>query len=186
MGPEDGPPSAADAGDGATTTAPPGAERQATLAAAAAGVAAGTVTVGVGALVAAVTGASSDPLVAVGSAFVDLTPAWLKDWAVTAFGTADKVALAVGQAVVLALLAALAGVLAWRRWSSGAVLVVALGGLAGVAATTRPDAGLLAPVPSVAGALAGLLVLRALLRRVPPPAAAVSAPAASAPPPRSM
>ncbi|MFC8193587.1 molybdopterin-dependent oxidoreductase, partial [Cellulomonas sp. NPDC057328] len=152
----------------------PGAERRATLAAAAAGVAAGAVTVGVGALVAAVTGASSDPLVAVGAAFVDLTPAWLKDWAVTAFGTADKVALAVGQAVVLALLAALAGVLARRRWSSGAVLVVALGGLAGVAATTRPDAGLLAPVPSVAGALAGLLVLRALLRRVPPPTAAPS------------
>ncbi len=146
---------------------------------AAAGLAAGAVTVGVGALLAAATGASSDPLVAVGAAFVDLTPPWLKDWAVATFGTADKAVLAAGQAVVLAALAALAGVLAHRRWSWGALLVVALGGLAGLAAMTRADAGLLAPLPAVAGAAAGLLVLRTLLRRLPP-AAAEAAPADAA------
>lgn len=137
------------------------------LAAAGAGLAAGAVTVGVGALVAALTGPSSDPLVAVGAAFVDRTPAWLKDWAVTTFGTADKAALAVGQVLVLGGLAALAGLLARRRWAWGAVLVVGLGALAGVAAMTRADAGVLAPLPSVAGAAAGLLVLRTLLRRLP-------------------
>lgn len=136
-------------------------------AAAAAGVAAGAVTTGTGALVALFTGASTDPLVAVGAAFVDATPPWLKDWAVATFGTADKAVLTAGSVLVLALLAALAGVLAWWRWPAGAVLVVVLGAVAGLAAVGRPDAGVLAALPSVAGALAGLLVLRALLARLP-------------------
>ncbi|MFC0646833.1 molybdopterin-dependent oxidoreductase [Cellulomonas phragmiteti] len=136
--------------------------------AACAGVAAGALTVGAGALVAVVTGPSSDPLVAVGAAFVDATPGWLKDLAVAAFGTADKLALGVGQALVLAALAATGGVLARRRWSAGAVLVVALGGVAALAATTRPDAGTWAAAPSLVGAAAGLWALQALLRRLPP------------------
>lgn len=133
------------------------------LRAAGAGLAAGAVTVGVGALLAAVTGPSSDPLVAVGAAFVDATPGWLKDWAIAVFGTADKVALGVGEAVVLAALAATAGVLARRRWAWGAVLVVLLGGVAALAATTRADAGVLAAAPGLLGALAGLWTLRHLL-----------------------
>lgn len=136
-------------------------------AAALAGVAAGVVTVGVGSLVAVLTGPSTDPLVAVGAAFVDATPGWLKDWAASTFGTADKVVLGIGEVVVLAGLAALAGVLAHRRWAWGATVVVALGAVAGLAAMGRPDAGVLAPLPAVAGAAAGLLVLRALLRHVP-------------------
>lgn len=136
-------------------------------AAALAGVAAGVVTVGVGSLVAVLTGPSTDPLVAVGAAFVDATPGWLKDWAATTFGTADKVVLGIGEVVVLAGLAALAGVLAHRRWAWGATVVVTLGAVAGLAAMGRPDAGVLAPLPAVAGAAAGLLVLRALLRRLP-------------------
>lgn len=147
--------------------------------AALAGVAAGAVTVGTGSLVALLTGPSTDPLVAVGAAFVDATPAWLKDWAAGTFGTADKVVLALGEALVLAALAALAGVLAHRRWAWGATLVVALGAVAGLAAMGRPDAGVLAPLPSVVGAAAGLLTLRALLRRLPSeaPVAAETSPA---------
>ncbi|WP_307802608.1 molybdopterin-dependent oxidoreductase [Cellulomonas dongxiuzhuiae] len=144
--------------------------------AALAGLAAGAVTVGVGALLAVLAGPSSDPLVAVGAAFVDATPGWLKDWAVVAFGTADKIALGVGEVLVLAVLAAAAGVLARRRWVWGAVVVVALGGLAALAATTRPDAGLLAPVPALVGAGAGLWALRTLLRRLPGSASSPAAP----------
>ena len=139
------------------------------LRAAAAGLAAGAVTVGVGALLAVLAGPSSDPLVAVGAAFVDATPGWLKDWAVALFGTADKAALAVGEALVLAALAAAAGVLARRHWTAGAVVVVALGGLAALAATTRADAGPLAAAPALAGAAAGLWVLSWLLARLPQP-----------------
>lgn len=154
----------------ATRTADAPSRRRTTPAdglAALAGIAAGAATVGTGALVAVLTGPTSDPLVAVGGAFVDATPGWLKDWAVAVFGTADKLALGVGQAVVLAALAALAGVLARRRWSAGALVVVALGGLAALAATTRADAGLLAPAPAIAGAAVGLWTLRTLLRRLP-------------------
>ncbi|MDC7122043.1 molybdopterin-dependent oxidoreductase [Cellulomonas fimi] len=136
-------------------------------AAALAGVAAGVVTLGVGSLVAVLTGPSTDPLVAVGAAFVDATPGWLKDFAASTFGTADKVVLGIGELVVLAGLAALAGVLAHRRWAWGATVVVALGAVVGLAAMGRPDAGVLAPLPAVAGAAAGLLALRALLRRLP-------------------
>ncbi|NUU16254.1 molybdopterin-dependent oxidoreductase [Cellulomonas humilata] len=135
--------------------------------AALAGVAAGVVTIGVGSLVALLTGPTSDPLVAVGSAFVDATPAWLKDFAASTFGTADKVVLGIGEVVVLLALAALAGVLAARRWAWGATLVVALGAAAGLAAMARPDAGTLAAAPAIVGAVAGLLTLRALVRRLP-------------------
>lgn len=135
--------------------------------AALAGLAAGAVTLGVAALTAGLLSASADPLVAVGSTFVDATPGWLKDLAIAAFGTADKTALMVGSVVVVAGLAALAGVLAARRWAFGAALVVLLGAVGALAAASRPDAGLLAPVPSIVGALAGLLVLRWLVGRLP-------------------
>ncbi|GCE76228.1 molybdopterin-dependent oxidoreductase [Cellulomonas biazotea] len=148
--------------------------------AALAGLAAGAVTLGVGSLAALVTGPSSDPLVAVGAAFVDATPAWLKDWAASTFGTADKAVLTAGSVLVLAALSALAGVLARRRWAWGATLVVVLGGVAGLAAMGRPDAGVLAALPSVAGAVAGLLTLQALLRRLPD-ADAVDADVSAAP-----
>jgi DMSO/TMAO reductase YedYZ molybdopterin-dependent catalytic subunit len=132
-----------------------------------AGLLAGLVTVGVGAFVAIFTGPSSDPLVAVGSAFVDATPPWLKEFATRTFGTDDKTVLRVGELVVLAALAALAGVLATRRWWWGAVLVIALGAVAALAAVGRPDAGVLAPVPAFVGTAAGLVTLRALVERIP-------------------
>lgn len=143
------------------------AGRRDTGLAALAGVAAGAVTLGVGSLVALLTGPSTDPLVAVGGAFVDATPAWLKDFAASTFGTADKVVLGIGEVVVLLALAALAGVLAARRWAWGATLVVVLGAVAGLAAMGRPDAGTLAAAPAVVGAIAGLLTLRELIRRLP-------------------
>ena len=75
--------------------------------------------------------------------------------------------LAIGEAVVVLALAALAGVLAARRWAWGATLVVVLGAVAGLAAMGRPDAGTLAAAPAVVGAIAGLLTLRELVRRLP-------------------
>lgn len=161
-----------------TTAAPPGPTRAPAgprhapvWAAAFAGLAAGIVTVGVGALVAVVAGASTDPLVAVGSAFVDATPAWLKDFAASTFGTADKAVLMIGEVVVLAALAALAGVLAARRWVWGAAVVVVLGLVAMAAALGRPDASWTAMVPALAGTVAGLWTLKALVDRLPRDAA---------------
>ena len=149
--------------------------------AALAGIAAGVVTVGVGSLVALVTGASTNPVVAVGATFVDATPAWLKEFATSTFGTRDKLVLAIGEAVVLALLAAAAGVLAARRWAWGATLVVLLAAVSGVAAMSRPDAGTLAAAPSVIAGVAGLVTLRLLLDRLPPVRERVAAPRVTAP-----
>lgn len=141
---------------------PPGAR----LPAAIAGIAAAAVAIGTSALVAAVVAPSATTLLAVGSAFIDLTPSWLKDLAIAAFGVQDKLALQVGMVIVIAALGALAGILGARRWAWGATLVIALSAVVGLAALTRPTASTIDVVPSLAGALAGVAVLWGLLRRL--------------------
>ena len=137
--------------------------------AALAGLLAAATTLGVAQLAAALVSPESAPLVAVGGAFIDATPPWLKDFAVATFGTRDKAVLLLAMSVFIAGLAALAGVLARRRWGLGAVLVMALAAVGGVAAATRPSAGPLASLPSIVGGGAGLFALRTLLDRLPRP-----------------
>ena len=135
------------------------------------GVAAGATTLGVAELLAAVlarllgSSGTPSPLLAVGAAFVDRTPAWLKDWAVAAFETADKVALGVGMALVLLVACAAVGVLAVRS-RPVALGLFGLLGLVGVASVlSRPASGPLEAVPTVAGVLVGMWVLGELLDR---------------------
>ncbi|MCL3862243.1 molybdopterin-dependent oxidoreductase [Actinotalea sp. K2] len=158
------------------TSARPGqgpARRRAALA----GVLSAGLTLGVAQLVAVAVSPGSAPLVAVGDAFVDRTPAWLKDAAIAAFGTQDKVALFVGMGLVLAALAAGAGLLARSRPAAGVAAVVALGAVGAVAAWTRPDAVITSPLPSLVGAAAGVVALLALVRRIEVPATATPSPA---------
>ncbi|HET9657632.1 MAG TPA: hypothetical protein VFP72_19935, partial [Kineosporiaceae bacterium] len=103
------------------------------------GLVAGVAGIGAAQLVAAVVGPVSAPLVAAGSAFVDLTPPWLKDLAVSLFGTHDKQVLLAGAVVVLAAASAGAGVLARRRLRPAQWLVLGLGVVAALAAATRPQ-----------------------------------------------
>jgi DMSO/TMAO reductase YedYZ molybdopterin-dependent catalytic subunit len=117
-------------------------------------------------VLAAVISPSSSPVLAVGSAFIDLTPPALKDFAVETFGTNDKLVLLVGMAVVIFLLAAVAGILAARRRAFGWIAVGLLGLVAAVAAYTRAAAGPLDVLPSLVGAGAGILVLDWLLDRL--------------------
>lgn len=102
---------------------------------------------------------ASSPVVAVGSAVIDLTPTPVKEWAVATFGTADKVVLIVGVLAVVAGLGALAGRLIERRRRLALSLVVALGLVSAAAALTRPDAGVLDAVPAVIAAALGSWVL---------------------------
>ncbi len=89
---------------------------------------------------------------------IDLAPAWAKNLAISLFGTGDKAALLVGIAVLLLIVAGLAGVLENRRAPWGRVVLAALGGLGAVVSLTRADAGTLSPVPSVvAGAVAAVV-----------------------------
>ncbi len=136
------------------------------LLAALAGLVAGGITLGVAEVVASVVSPSSAPVLAVGSAFVDLTPRPLKDFAIENFGTNDKLVLLLGMGVVIAVLAAAAGALALRRPWVGRALVVLLGLVAVVAAVTRPSAGPLDALPSLVGTGAGVFALDQLLGRL--------------------
>jgi DMSO/TMAO reductase YedYZ molybdopterin-dependent catalytic subunit len=144
--------------------------RRAWSLAALAGLLAGCLALGVAELLAALVSPTASPLVAVGGAFIDATPPWLKDFAVQTFGTNDKLVLLVGMGLTVAALSAVAGVLAARRWVLGAVVVIALGVVAAAAAGTRPGAGQLDAAPSLLGATAGLFALRLMLDRLPRPA----------------
>jgi DMSO/TMAO reductase YedYZ molybdopterin-dependent catalytic subunit len=110
-------------------------------------------------------GGTPSPLVAVGDAFVDRTPPWLKNWAVSTFGTHDKTALLAGMAVVLVLAASVVGVLGAvdRRWGLGSLVVLAAVGAAAV--LSRPGATALDLVPLLLAALVGMVVLSTLLER---------------------
>ncbi len=123
------------------------------------GIVAGFVAVGVALAVSGLVGPSAFPVVAVGDAVVDLSPAPLKDFAIRTFGENDKTVLVGGVLVLLGLAAAGFGVLAGRRMRYG------LAGLAGfalvgvLAVLTRPGAGVVDVLPTLVGAGAGALAL---------------------------
>jgi DMSO/TMAO reductase YedYZ molybdopterin-dependent catalytic subunit len=119
-----------------------------------------------GGVAAAVLGTSQTPVVAIGSAVIDRVPPWLKDLAISLFGTHDKLALKTGILIVLLAFAALGGILAVLRYWAGAAVVVILAGLAVVAASTRPDAGQTGFVPSFVAGATALLILRLFSQRL--------------------
>ncbi|NHN55739.1 molybdopterin-dependent oxidoreductase [Calidifontibacter sp. DB0510] len=108
---------------------------------------------------------AGSPVLSVGGAFIDRTPPWLKDFAVSTFGTADKTVLLIGISLVLTVLSAVVGLLAFRRFAAGVTLFVVLVAVAALAIVTRPDSGAFDPVPLLVGAYAGLLTLRAWWHR---------------------
>jgi DMSO/TMAO reductase YedYZ molybdopterin-dependent catalytic subunit len=119
---------------------------------------------GIGELTAAFVAPESSPFAAIGGALIDLAPAWAKDAAIALFGTADKIALLAGIALVMLALAALAGMLEARRPPWGLVLVAAFGVVGAAVATTRTDAGSLAWLPSAVAGAAGAGALWLLIR----------------------
>lgn len=155
-------------------------DRPAILAAVVAAIAAAVLGAGLGELIAALVAPAASPFAVIGGAMIDIAPAWAKDLAIDLFGTGDKAALLGGIAVLLLTVAGGAGVLERRRPPWGRVVLAALGVVGAIVATTRADAGLLSPVPSlVAGVTAavGVALLVTRLRRVPRAAVASEAPA---------
>ena len=133
-----------------------------------AGVLAGAAALGAGQLVAGLTGASGSPVVEVGELQIDHTPPWLKNFAITEFGANDKLALVTGIIVVLAIFAALIGVLAVRRWAYGMAGLAVFAVIGITAAATRPTATVASLLPTLAATAAAALVLRVLVDRVGP------------------
>ena len=103
-------------------------------------------------------------MLAVGQAAIDLTPPQVKDFAISAFGADDKTVLLGGILVILALYAAVVGMIAMRRLAFGmwGLAIFAFIGLA--AALTRPTATVGYVVPTLVGAAAGAFTLTWLVR----------------------
>lgn len=126
------------------------------------GIAAAAVTLGVSALVAVPLGSSADARNAIGSTVIDLTPGPVKEWAIQTFGTSDKLFLAVAVLLVIAVLAAIAGLAERRRVPIGSVMFAAAATAGCVAVLTRPGSTPVDVIPTAVGGVAGILVLRFL------------------------
>ena len=123
---------------------------------------AGGVALSAGAAIAALIRVVS-PIDAVGSEVIDRAPRWLKELAISWFGTNDKLALRIGIVVILAIIAALVG--PHRRASL--IAFVALGVVGALASVHRPNESIGAVVPSLLGATLGAVALHRWLRPRP-------------------
>ena len=101
---------------------------------------------------------------AVGQAAIDLAPPQVKEFAIAAFGADDKTVLLGGILAVVALYAAVVGMLAVRRLAFGmwGLAIFAFIGLAAV--LTRPTATAGYVVPTLVGTAAGAFALTWLAR----------------------
>ncbi|HET6709915.1 molybdopterin-dependent oxidoreductase [Amycolatopsis sp.] len=118
-----------------------------------------------GHLVAGFAGVNASPYLAVGNGAIDLTPVWLKDFAVRTFGTYDKLVLLSGMAVVMVAVAAVAGLLSRRSPAPGLVMITGFGFVGLAAVATRPDldaVALLAPLASLVTGAGTFVFLRRL------------------------
>ncbi|TFB80733.1 oxidoreductase [Terrimesophilobacter mesophilus] len=140
-----------------------------------AGIASVAAGLGAAELVAFVVSPGASPLFSAGSLVIDLSPQWLKERVIGLVGTADKVVIIASVVLLVAVLAAVAGLLERSRPPWGRVLVAAVGGLALVAATTRADAGIASAIPSAVAIAVGIIVLVSLSRRASAAESAVGA-----------
>ncbi|MFF7484478.1 molybdopterin-dependent oxidoreductase [Streptomyces luteogriseus] len=147
---------------------PRGPARPLRLAAGAlAGLVSGFAAISVAELVSAAVRPQAGPVIAVGGAAIDRTPAAVKDWAVRNFGADDKLVLQLGILAVLALFAVALGIAVVPFRRAGAAGVLAFGAIGAAAAATRPDTrGFSDTLPSLAGACAGAVLLYVLAGRL--------------------
>ncbi|MFJ8808600.1 molybdopterin-dependent oxidoreductase [Streptomyces sp. NPDC102490] len=133
------------------------------------GLLAGGTALAVAELAAAAVRPQAGPVVAVGAAAIDRTPAAVKDWAIRTFGADDKLVLQLGILAVLTLFALALGAFAARHRRTGAAGVLVFGVVGAAAALGRPDStGVTDALPSVLGAIAGAALLYVLVGLLPP------------------
>ncbi|WP_169580962.1 MULTISPECIES: molybdopterin-dependent oxidoreductase [Microbacterium] len=117
-------------------------------------------------LVALIVARESSPILAVGSFVIDIVPQPLKEFAIAAFGEADKPVLLVGLGIAVVIAAAAAGVLQFVRPPLGVVALAIAGALSIAAIVTRAGATPLSWLPPLVGTAAGSLVLVLAIRRL--------------------
>lgn len=125
-----------------------------------AGVAATGLGLAAGQLLGVLLDPASAPLVAVGSAVIDLAPPQLKEWAVSTVGTADKPLLLLTVAVVVIGLGAVAGIASSRHPVVADLAFAALAVVGAAAALTRAGAAPSAALPSMLAAAVAAALLR--------------------------
>lgn len=143
-----------------------GTDRQPTLLAAVAGMAAVLLGLGVAELVAWFAAPAGSPLTAVGTAIIELLPASLIDFGKTTLGSADKPVLLILVTVGVLLLGALAGRLEYvRRWL-GLIPLGVVTALGWVANALNSPESVLVFLPTLLGTAAGVPALRSLTTRL--------------------
>jgi DMSO/TMAO reductase YedYZ molybdopterin-dependent catalytic subunit len=121
------------------------------------------VALGVGQLIAGIGRPQGSPVAAVGGAAIDGAPPAVKNFAISAFGSHDKMVLVLGILVVLAVLSAAIGIAATHRLRNGYIGLALFAVIGLAAALTRPDAELWDVLPTLIGALAGAYTLSRLV-----------------------
>jgi DMSO/TMAO reductase YedYZ molybdopterin-dependent catalytic subunit len=132
-----------------------------------AGLLAAAVALGIGQLVAGIVAPAASPVVAVGEASIGLTPPPVKNFAISAFGSHDKVVLVSGILAVLAIFAAIVGALAMRRLGYGIAGLAVFTAIGLAAALTRPTASAGYALPTLIGAAVAVAALTLLVRAAP-------------------
>src|SRR5436305_11642012 len=127
-----------------------------------AGIAAAAVALGITQLLAVALGPQADARTAIGSAVIDLTPGPVKEWAIQSFGTSDKLFLTVVVLGVITLIASVTARWETRRRPVGSAAIVVAGIVGCAAVLSRAGATAADVVPTVAGTVCGVAVLRLL------------------------
>jgi DMSO/TMAO reductase YedYZ molybdopterin-dependent catalytic subunit len=154
------------------------------LAGALAGLLTASVALGVAELAAALISASSAPVIAVGETAINLTPIPVKEFAIIHFGSHDKEALLAGIVVMLIGFAVVIGIAAVRRVAYGLAGLAVFAAVGMAAAIHLPSATAVDVIPTLAGVAVGAVAMVMLTRAVweaYPPAALPLAPPAALP-----
>lgn len=125
---------------------------------------------------------ASSPLIALGNSVIELAPPAVQDFAISIFGSSNKLVLVLGMGIGGAVLAAGIGLLAHRRLGLACGVFVAVAAVLLAAVASRPETSLSDLVPTALGAVVGVAALIALIRTSGSPASDPSAelPAAGA------
>ena len=132
-----------------------------------AGVLAAAVALAIGELIAGLSSQLASPVISVGNRVVDAVPRQVKDFAIETFGTNDKKALLIGIYSCAAVFGFVLGVVAGRRFLVGAIGIGLFGAVGVWAAGQEVGAPSWAGLPSVIGAVVGVVALALLLATIP-------------------
>jgi hypothetical protein len=129
---------------------------------------AAAVAIGVSTLAAGFVRPQASPMAALGSVFIDRTPAVLKNAAMHHFGTNGRTLLLLGMYAAIAVLAVGIGLLARRAAAPGVASLAAFSLLAAFVTITRPGGRVSDVAPAIIGGIAGVAALLWLMQASAP------------------